>query len=144
MPVPRFSRGRPLPLGTTQYGDGVNFSLLCRHGNRVWLVLSPPDETRAFRRVGGWTPTTIGPVTTGISSFRTCRRFFGTGGAWTSPPGPYTRYDPSVVLLDPAATLVAGGGAWGSQCDVDRKAVGPPRPLQPRPAATIGKPTRRR
>ena len=30
------------------------------------------------------------------------------------PASPYTRYDPSLVLLDPAATLIAGGGAWGS------------------------------
>jgi len=34
------------------------------------------------------------------------------------PEGGGHRYDSSVVLLDPAATLVADGGVWGSQCEV--------------------------
>ena len=35
----RTSRGRCLPLGATATADGVNFALLCRHGEQVELVL---------------------------------------------------------------------------------------------------------
>src|SRR2546423_304747 len=47
----RVSRGRPLPLGTTPLADGVNFALLCRHGTRVALVLSPADDNTPFAEV---------------------------------------------------------------------------------------------
>src|SRR5438132_1263830 len=39
----RTTRGRALPLGATALADGINFSLLCRHGTTVSLVLYPPD-----------------------------------------------------------------------------------------------------
>src|SRR5437868_11036593 len=48
---PRVSRGRPLPLGITPYADGINFALLCRHGTRVWLVLSPEDANAPFAEI---------------------------------------------------------------------------------------------
>jgi glycogen operon protein len=118
VPSPRASRGRPLPLGTTQLADGVNFALLCRHGTRVWLVLSPADSNTPFAEI------------------ELCSRRNRTGDHWhvlvhelppafrygwrvDGPHGPFNRYDPSIVLLDPAATLVVGGGAWGSQCELN-------------------------
>ena len=36
------SRGSPLPLGAVKMPTGSNFSLVCRHGTAVWLVLSEP------------------------------------------------------------------------------------------------------
>ena len=39
----RTSRGRSLPLGATAVAEGINFSLLTRHGTAVWLVLYPMD-----------------------------------------------------------------------------------------------------
>jgi glycogen operon protein len=109
-----------LPLGPTQYGDGVNFALLCRHGTRVWLVLSPADSNTPFAELElNWDINRTGnnwhifvhdlPPT------------FRYGWRVDGPLGPYTRYDPSIVLLDPAATLVAGGGPWGNQCEVSTK-----------------------
>jgi glycogen operon protein len=117
---PRVSRGRPLPLGTTPFADGVNFALLCRHGTRVWLVLSPADSNAPFAEVE------LDP-----HSNRTGNHWhvfvhdlppaFRYGWRVDGPPGPYNRYDPSIVLLDPAATLITGGGPWGSQCEVTTK-----------------------
>src|SRR5207249_9647369 len=49
--TPRVSRGRPLPLGTTAAADGINFALLCRHGTRVVLVLSPIDSNKPFAEI---------------------------------------------------------------------------------------------
>jgi glycogen operon protein len=117
VPTPRVSRGRPLPLGTTPLADGVNFALLCRHGTQVTLVLSAEDENAPFAEI------------------ELNRRRNRTGDHWhvlvhdlppvfrygwrvAGPPGPFHRYDPSLVLLDPAATLIVGGGRWGSQCEV--------------------------
>jgi isoamylase len=120
VPSPLVSRGRPLPLGTTQFSDGVNFALLCRHGNRVWLVLSPADSNTAFAE-----------FELDSSSNRTGNHWhifvhdlppaFRYGWRVDGPLSPYTRYDPSLVLLDPSATLIAGGGGWGSQCEISSK-----------------------
>jgi glycogen operon protein len=116
---PRVSRGRPLPLGTTQVADGINFALLCRHGTRVWLVLSPEDSNTPFaeielddrrNRTGDHWHIFVYDLP----------RVFRYGWRVDGPPGPFHRYDPAIVLLDPAATLIAGGGAWGSQCEVSR------------------------
>jgi isoamylase len=120
VPAPRFSRGRPLPLGTTQYGDGVNFALLCRHGTRVWLVLSPPEGNTPFAELE------LDPHHNRTGNHwhlfvQDLPPIFRYGWRVDGPPGPYTRYDPSLVLLDPAATLIAGGGAWGSQREMDRR-----------------------
>jgi glycogen operon protein len=109
-----------LPLGPTQYGDGVNFALLCRHGTRVWLVLSPADSNTPFaeleldterNRTGSHWHIFIHDLP----------KTFRYGWRVDGPPGPYTRYDPSIVLIDPAATLVAGGGTWGSSPEVSAK-----------------------
>ena len=45
------TRGRSLPLGATALADGVNFSLLCRHGTAVTLVLYPIDAAAALAEI---------------------------------------------------------------------------------------------
>lgn len=116
MPSPRVSRGRPLPLGTTPLIGGVNFALLCRHGTRVWLVISSAESNgpateieldHRFNRTGNHWHILVHDLPT---SFRFGWRIDGSAG-------PYSRFDPSIVLLDPAATLITGGGPWGSQCE---------------------------
>jgi glycogen operon protein len=105
-------------LGTTQFTEGINFALLCRHGTRVWLVLSPRDSNTPFaeielhhhrNRTGDHWHILVQDLP---PAFRYGWRVDG-------PEGRLHRYDPTAVLLDPAATLVAGGGAWGSQCEVN-------------------------
>jgi glycogen operon protein len=114
----KISRGRPLPLGASGVGDVVNFALLCRHGTRVVLVLSSIDgneplaeielHPRRNRTGDHWHVFVRGLP----SGFRYGYRVDG-------PRGSRHRYDPSVVLLDPAATLVSDGGTWGSMCEVN-------------------------
>src|SRR5205823_3622845 len=103
--IPRVSRGRPLPLGPTQAADGVNFALLCRHGTRVWLVLSAADADTPIaeyqldpesNRTGNHWHIFVHDLP---PSFRYAWRVDG-------PISPYNRFDPSLILLDPAATLV--------------------------------------
>jgi isoamylase len=38
-------RGRPFPLGPSVLPEGINFSLFCRHGRAVTLVVELPDAT---------------------------------------------------------------------------------------------------
>ena len=113
--TPRTTRGRPLPLGVTPMPDGVNFSLLCRHGTAVWLVLSPEDGNRPFAEIA------LHPRVNRTGSHwhivvHDLPDIFRYGWRVDGPKGREHRYDPSVVLLDPAATMVTDGGLWGSQC----------------------------
>src|SRR5262245_31684547 len=45
------ARGRSLPLGATAVTNGVNFSLLCRHGTEVALVLFPIDADEPLAEI---------------------------------------------------------------------------------------------
>jgi isoamylase len=120
-PMPTFatSRGRPLPLGASAAPDGVNFALLCRHGRTVHLVILPPE--------GGSKP---------IAEFELDPRKNRTGDHWhvrvgdlpeaftfgwrvDGPKGPRTRFDPSRLLLDPAASMLSGGAGWAATCETD-------------------------
>jgi glycogen operon protein len=107
----RTSRGRSLPLGATALADGVNFALLCRHGTAVSLVLYPletdqplaeiPLDPRMHRTGDHWHIVVAGLP----PSFRYGWRVDGPfrGGH---------RFDPGIVLLDPAATAISDGTDW--------------------------------
>src|SRR5262245_24383916 len=108
----RIRRGRSLPLGATALADGINFVLLCRHGTAVSLVIYPLDGTEPLaevalhprrHRTGDHWHIQIGgmpPV-------------FGYGWGVDGPRGRRHRFDPSMVLLDPAATALSNGAVWG-------------------------------
>lgn len=106
------SRGRALPLGASADANGVNFALLCRHGQRVWLVLSPEDANNPVTEI----ELDPGVHRTGshwhihVSGLPGAFRF---GWRVDGPAGPGHRFDASKVLLDPATTQIAGGGRWG-------------------------------
>jgi glycogen operon protein len=118
------SRGRPLPLGAMPDRDGVNFVLLTRHGTAVTLVLMTPDgggpsteimlDARQHRTGNHWHVH--------VTGLPEC---FAYGWRVDGPRGPLHRYDPKVVLLDPAATLIVGGERWGVAGEAGRR--GPPR-----------------
>src|SRR5262245_31686550 len=112
MPNFRVSRGRCLPLGASAVPEGVNFALLCRHGTRIWLVLYPiesgqelaefelhPQKNRTgdhwHIHIAGLPPT------------------FRYGWRVDGPAGRRHRFNPEVVLLDPAATGLSNGAVWG-------------------------------
>jgi glycogen operon protein len=115
----RTSRGRPLPLGATATPEGINFALLCRHGHDVTLVILPEE--------GGNTP---------LAEFRLDPHKNRTGDHWhirvhdlpdvfcygwrvDGPRGPRTRFNPSRLLLDPAATILSHGEVWAGTCEID-------------------------
>ncbi len=47
--TPHKKRGYPLPIGSTLLTEGVNFSLFCRHGDAVTLVIEF-DDTQTYSR----------------------------------------------------------------------------------------------
>ncbi|MFL5330570.1 MAG: glycogen debranching protein GlgX [Gemmataceae bacterium] len=112
------SRGRALPIGASPDPGGVNFALLCRHGTRVWLVLSPADSNDPFAEI----ELDSGIHRTGanwhvrISGLPDSFRY---GWRVDGPQGPEHRFDSRNVLLDPACTTVAGSGRWGELCETD-------------------------
>jgi glycogen operon protein len=108
----RTARGRSLPLGATALADGVNFAVLCRHGTAVTLVVYPLDGDQAFteieldpskNRTGSHWHILVAGLPTAF------RYGWRVGG----PPHDGHRFDPSAVLLDPAATALSGGAVWG-------------------------------
>lgn len=107
------NRGRPLPLGLTTAGDSLNFSLLCRHGTNVWLVVQPFGGAEIvialdprFNRTGNHWHIRL----EGLPDR------FHYGWRVDGPKGPKNRFDPALTLLDPTSILVSGGGTWGSRC----------------------------
>lgn len=119
MPPFRTSRGRPLPLGASLAPDGANFALLCRHGRRVTLVILPegdggaplaeyPLDARKNRTGDHWHVRVHDLPDT-----------FRYGWRVDGPPGPRTRFDPSRLLIDPAASVLSHGEAWAGTCETD-------------------------
>jgi isoamylase len=113
MPTFRTSRGRPLPLGATALAEGINFALLCRHGTAVHLVLYPLTGPEVFDEI------TLDPRKhrTGDHwhiQVRGLPPAFRYGWRVDGPRGRGHRFDPSIVLLDPAATALSDGVQWGA------------------------------
>ncbi len=125
--TPRVFRGRPLPLGASLVGNSVNFSLLCKHGTAVTLVLEKLDE-----------PGLIAEIPLDPQKHRTGHHWhvrlenppdqFRFGWCVSGPAGPQHRFSSEIVLLDPAATILSNSSVWGvnpnSQSDrTDRRSV---------------------
>jgi isoamylase len=108
----RTARGRSLPLGATALADGINFAALCRHGTAVTLVLYAVDGEQP-----------IAEIVLDPSKNRTGNHWhilvaglpptFRYGWRVDGPKGDGHRFDPAIVLLDPATTAVSGGAVWG-------------------------------
>lgn len=118
----KVTRGQPLPLGASRSRDGVNFVLICRHATSVRLVLSEPCNPEVETEIP------LGP------------QYFRTGNHWhvrilglpeefcygyrvDGPEGPMHRYDPSVVLLDPACRALSCGRPWGQSQGSTRRSL---------------------
>ena len=114
----RTSRGRSLPLGATALADGVNFSLMCRHGTHITLVLYSLDRSdplaeialheRTNRTGDHWHVQVAG-----------LPQAFRYGWRVDGPRGGGHRFDPRIVLLDPAATALSDAATWGHSVEQD-------------------------
>src|SRR5689334_23295155 len=116
MPGLQTARGRSLPLGATALADGVNFALLCRHGTAVTLVLydmqhDRPQAELALHPRRNRTGDHWHVLVKGLP------QYFRYGWRVDGPAGPTNRFDPALVLLDPAATAISGGAVWGEEPD---------------------------
>ncbi|MDY3552588.1 glycogen debranching protein GlgX [Gemmata sp. JC717] len=115
----RTSRGRPLPLGPTLTPDGANFALLCRHGQRVTLVILPAE--------GGSAPLAELPLDARLNRtgdhwhirVHDLPEAFCYGWRVDGPRGPRTRFDPNRLLLDPACAMLSEGAVWAGTCETD-------------------------
>ncbi len=118
----KVTRGHPLPLGACRIGSGVNFVLICRHATSVRLVLSESCSNEILTEIP------LGP------------KFFRTGDHWhvrveglpdefcygyrvDGPRGNGHRYDPSIILIDPASRALSCGRPWGSPGTVPRRSL---------------------
>ncbi|VTS03846.1 glycogen debranching protein GlgX [Tuwongella immobilis] len=111
-------RGRPAPLGATQAFSGVNFALLCRHGTKIHLVIQPLEQDHPILEIplDGRTNRTGDHWHIRVSGLP---RSFRYGWRVDGPKGPTHRFDPSVVLLDPASTMLSNGSTWAATCETD-------------------------
>ncbi|QUH02170.1 glycogen-debranching protein [Saccharopolyspora erythraea] len=103
--------GRTAPLGAVAVDDGVNFAVVSRTAERVWLVLlSPRDGTEIatipfpgeYRFGAVWAMTVVGLPAEVDYAYRV-----------DGPDGTGNRFAPDALLLDPHGTAVAGGEIWG-------------------------------
>src|SRR5262249_12121849 len=108
----RTARGRSLPLGATASADGVNFVILCRSGTAVWLMIYSleSDQPLAEIPLDAWKNRTGNPWHIAGGGLPPAFRY---GWRVDGPKGPRHRFDPSVVLLDPACTAVSDAAVWG-------------------------------
>jgi glycogen operon protein len=118
----RLARGRSLPLGATALADGINFALLSRHGTAVTLVLYDMDKDQPTAEVE------LDPRRNRTGDHwhvlvRGLPRVFRYGWRVDGPAGPMNHFDPTLVLLDPAATALSEGAVWGHEPD-ENGAVG--------------------
>ena len=114
----RIARGRCLPLGASTTAEGINFSLLCRHGTAVFLVLEALEDGAALaeialhprrNRTGDHWHVLVGGLP----------RAFRYGWRVDGPTGPRHAFNPNSVLFDPASTALSGGGVWGQSDEPD-------------------------
>jgi glycogen operon protein len=115
-------RGHPVPLGASRAPNGVNFVIISRHATSVRLVISEPCNPDVFVEIP------LGP------------NFYRTGDHWhiridglpdefsygyrvDGPRGDGHRFDPSIVLIDPASRALACGKPWGQSGGIPRRSL---------------------
>jgi glycogen operon protein len=116
------TRGHPLPLGATHTPAGVNFALLCRDGTAVTLVLSEPCNDEIATEI------VLDPHNNRTGNHWHIRiqglpDEFCYGYRVDGPKGIGHRFDPRVVLLDPAARALSCGRFWGADGALPRRSL---------------------
>lgn len=108
-------RGRPLPLGATRQGAGINFALFSRHATAVTLVLFPAGERldpveisldpRTHRTGDVW-HVHVDEIAAGTAYGFRVGSHPGRGN-----PGQH-RFDERCILVDPYARALVGPSLW--------------------------------
>ena len=116
------TRGHPLPLGAAHTPGGVNFVLLCRYGTSVTLVLSEPCNVEISTEIP------LDPRNNRTGNHWHIRVHglpdeFCYGYRVDGPKGVGDRYDPRVVLIDPAARALSCGRFWGAADNLPRRSL---------------------
>ena len=97
--------------------------LICRHGTAVWLVLSEPCDGEIHAEIPLDPLTSIAPATTGMSGSTGCPRSFVTATASTDRTDNGHRYDPAIILIDPAARALSCGRPWATGGSLPRRSL---------------------
>jgi isoamylase len=119
MPVFRTSRGRPLPLGASSAPDGVNFALLCRHGQAVALTILPPEGRGEPLFNFDLDPQKNKTGDHWHVCIHELPQTFCYGWRVSGPKAYQHRFNSSRLLLDPAAVLLSNGASWAGTCEID-------------------------
>ena len=108
--------GRPYPMGTAVYGEGVRFTVFSRNATRVWLALFDHIQDRApaweyeldptLHRVGDVWSIFVKGLRSGLYYM------YRMDGPFDSTTG--HRFNPEVYVLDPYAKAMAGDVHDGS------------------------------
>jgi isoamylase len=114
----RIARGRCLPLGASATPDGVNFSLLCKHGHAAFLVLYPLDGAKPIAEIAlhprrNRTGDHWHVLVAGLPPA------FTYGWRVNGPCGNGHCFDANQVLLDPSATALSDGSTWGQSVEAN-------------------------
>ena len=116
------TRGHPIPLGASRTSGGINFAVISRHATSITLVLSEPGQVEslaeiplepALHRTGYHWHVRVDGLPDEV-----CYGYRADG-----PKGPMHHYDPSVVLIDPAARMLSCGRPWGEPADAPRRSL---------------------
>lgn len=92
-------------------GNAINFALLCQHGTEVSLVIEPLDEGNAHEiRLDSHLNRTGHHWHIRLEGLPDRFKY---GWRVNGPRGPRHRFDPSAILIDPAAIMISDGDTWG-------------------------------
>ena len=119
MPTVSTSRGVPLPLGVSPAGDGLNFALLCRHGEAVTLVVLPEAASGPPLAEVELDPKRNRTGDLWHVLVRGLPDVFTYGWKVGGRSGPRTRFDPDRLLIDPASVMLSDGAVWAGTCETD-------------------------
>ncbi len=110
--------GHPLPFGASLIPGGINFSIYSANATACTLVLFERGATHPFVEIPFPPEFRIGDVFAMIVFELDSQRIeYGYRFDGPSDPAHVHRFDPSLVLLDPLATAIAGRETWMQPAD---------------------------
>jgi glycogen operon protein len=115
-------RGNPLPMGAAATPGGINFSLVCRNGTSVWLILMEPCDSQPQAEIP------LDPLLNRTGDHWHIRvdglpEEFCYGYRVDGPHGDGHRYDPSGILCDPLTRALSCGRPWATEGNLPRRSL---------------------